>query len=59
MIDMSLGIGTIIIAHVTFCIPFVVVVVNARLAGFDRSVEEAAMDLGANDWDTFRLMTSL
>lgn len=57
MVEMPLGMGTIIIAHVTFCIPFVVVVVNARLNGFDKSVEEAAMDLGANEWHTFRLIT--
>lgn len=57
MVDMPLGMGSIIIAHITFCIPFVVVVVNARLAGFDKSVEEAAMDLGANEWHTFRLVT--
>lgn len=57
MLEFPLGMGTIIIAHITFCIPFVVVVVNARLDGFDRSVEEAAMDLGANEWHTFRLVT--
>ncbi|WRS28957.1 ABC transporter permease subunit [Oscillospiraceae bacterium MB08-C2-2] len=43
-----LGLVSLIIAHATFCIPFVVFSVRARLAGFDRSVEEAAMDLGAN-----------
>lgn len=57
MVDIPLGMTTIIIAHITFCIPFVVVVVNARLSGFDRSVEEAAMDLGANEWQSFRLIT--
>jgi spermidine/putrescine transport system permease protein len=48
LIDIPLGIGSMIIAHATFCIPFVVFTVRARLSGFDRSVEEAAMDLGAN-----------
>jgi spermidine/putrescine transport system permease protein len=43
-----LGLGSMILAHTTFCVPFVVFSVRARLSGFDRSVEEAAMDLGAN-----------
>ncbi len=43
-----LGMITLVIAHATFSIPFVVFTVRARLSGFDRSVEEAAMDLGAN-----------
>jgi spermidine/putrescine transport system permease protein len=54
---LSLGLTTIILAHIAFCIPFVTLVVRARLAGFDRSVEEAAMDLGANEWTTFRRVT--
>lgn len=45
--QIPMGIITLIIAHATFSIPFVVFTVNARFAGFDRSVEEAAMDLGA------------
>ncbi len=48
-----LGLISLIIAHATFCIPFVVFTVRARLAGFDRSVEEAAMDLGANRKQVF------
>ena len=40
-----------------FCISYVVVTVKARLIGFDRSLEEAAMDLGANEWTTFRKVT--
>jgi spermidine/putrescine transport system permease protein len=48
---------TIIIAHVMFNISFVVVTVRARIAGFNRSLEEAAMDLGANEWATFRKVT--
>jgi spermidine/putrescine transport system permease protein len=52
-----LGFTTILIAHIMFCISYVVVTVKARLVGFDRSLEEAAMDLGANEWVTFRKVT--
>jgi spermidine/putrescine transport system permease protein len=48
LISMPLSLGSMIVAHTTFCIPFVVFTVRARLSGFDRSIEEAAMDLGAN-----------
>ena len=51
------GFGTILIAHIMFCISFAVVTVKARLIGFDRHLEEAAMDLGANEWVTFRKVT--
>jgi spermidine/putrescine transport system permease protein len=47
----------IIIAHVAFNISFVAVVVRARLANLDRTLEEAAQDLGANEWQTFRRVT--
>src|SRR4051812_38851584 len=50
---LSLGFTTILIAHIMFNISYVVVTVKARLAGFDRRLEEAAMDLGANEWSTF------
>ncbi|HET9152983.1 MAG TPA: ABC transporter permease [Solirubrobacterales bacterium] len=53
----SLGFETLLIAHVMFCISFVVVVVRSRLIGFDRKLEEAAKDLGANAFETFRLVT--
>lgn len=53
----NLGFETLLIAHVMFCISFVVVVVRSRLIGFDRSLEEAARDLGANPFETFRLVT--
>src|SRR5919201_1804935 len=53
----TLGFSTLLIAHVMFCISFVVVVVRSRLIGFDRSLEEAAKDLGANAFHTFRLVT--
>lgn len=51
------GYWTILIAHVMFCVSFAVVTVKARLIGFDRHLEEAAMDLGANEWTTFRKVT--
>src|SRR5947208_16698056 len=54
---LQLGFWTIFIAHVMFTISFVVVTVKARLIGFDRHLEEAAMDLGANEWATFRKVT--
>ncbi|MFT3984002.1 MAG: ABC transporter permease [Lachnospiraceae bacterium] len=56
-LHMELGIGTITLSHVTFCIPFVVINVRARLAGFDKCLEEAAMDLGANRIVTFFKVT--
>lgn len=43
----------IIIAHVAFCFPFVTIVVRSRLVGFNRQLEEASKDLGANEWQTF------
>jgi spermidine/putrescine transport system permease protein len=52
-----LGFWTILIAHVMFCVSFAVVTVKARLVSFDRHLEEAAMDLGANEWTTFRRVT--
>jgi spermidine/putrescine transport system permease protein len=48
---------TIVIAHVMFNISYVVVTVRARLAGFNRTLEEASMDLGADEWTTFRKVT--
>jgi spermidine/putrescine transport system permease protein len=53
----QLGFVTIFIAHVMFIVSFVVVTVKARLIGFDRHLEEAAMDLGANEITTFRKVT--
>jgi spermidine/putrescine transport system permease protein len=49
-----LSLGSITIAHVSFCFPFVALVVGARLASFNKEQEEAARDLGANDWQAFR-----
>jgi putrescine transport system permease protein len=56
-LDVNRGLGTIIIAHTTFSMCFVSVVVSSRLVSFDRSLEEAAMDLGATQAQTFRLVT--
>jgi spermidine/putrescine transport system permease protein len=53
----TFGFWTILIAHVMFCISFAVVTIKARLVGFDRHLEEAAMDLGANEFTTFRKVT--
>jgi len=53
----QLGFSTILIAHVMFNLSFVVITVRSRLIGFDRSLEEAAQDLGATPWETFRLVT--
>lgn len=52
-----LGLPTIIVAHVMFCLSFVAVTVRARVLTLDRSLEEAARDLGAGPWATFRLVT--
>ena len=52
-----LGFNTVLIAHVMFCISFVVVTVRARLQGFPRNLEEAAMDLYADEWTTFWRVT--
>lgn len=54
---LALGMATVTISHIAFMIPFVTLVVQARLQGFDKSFEEAAMDLGANEWTTFRRIT--
>jgi spermidine/putrescine transport system permease protein len=51
------GLHTITIAHIAFDIPFVYVIVRARLADFDRTLEEAAADLGADEWQTFKHVT--
>jgi ABC-type enterochelin transport system ATPase subunit len=56
--SVPLGFDTILIAHIMFSISYVVVTVKARLIGFDRHLEEAAMDLGANELTTFRKVTS-
>jgi spermidine/putrescine transport system permease protein len=56
-LNVATGFATILIAHIMFNIAYVVVTVLARLQGMDEHLEEAAMDLGANEWTTFRLVT--
>ncbi len=53
----QLGFATILVAHVMFCLSFVVVAVKARLSGMDNRLEQAAMDLYANEWQTFWRVT--
>ncbi|MBI5790238.1 MAG: ABC transporter permease [Rhodocyclales bacterium] len=57
VLDLSLGLLSILVAHITFSIGFVAVIVRARLAGMDESIFEAARDLGATPWATFRRIT--
>jgi len=56
-INLDTGMLTLILSHVTFSLPFVVITVRSRIAGFDRSIEEAARDLGANELRTFWRVT--
>jgi spermidine/putrescine transport system permease protein len=56
-LNVARGFLTLLLAHVAFCIAYVTVTVRARMAGFDRSLEEAAQDLGANPFVTFRKIT--
>ena len=56
-LHLSTGLHTITLAHIAFDIPFVYVIVRARLADFDRTLEEAAQDLGADEWKTFQRIT--
>jgi spermidine/putrescine transport system permease protein len=56
-INLARGFLTLVLAHVSFSIAYVAVTVRARMAGFDRSLEEAAQDLGAGSWTTFRKIT--
>ncbi|MEA2429404.1 MAG: spermidine/putrescine transport system permease protein [Thermoleophilaceae bacterium] len=55
--NLATGFVTIVIAHVMFNVSYVVVTIKARLEGMDTHIEEAAMDLGANEWTTFRKIT--
>ncbi len=56
-VHLQLGLWTVILAHVAFSIAFVVIVVNSRLKSFDATLEEAAMDLGATEWEAFWRVT--
>lgn len=53
-VGVPFGFRTLVLSHTTFCIPYVYILVSTRLVGFDVSLEEAARDLGANSWQTFR-----
>ena len=53
----QLGMHTVILAHISFCLAYVVLVVLARLRTFDATLEEAALDLGASHWEAFCLVT--
>ncbi len=53
----QLGLGSVILAHSGFCLAYAVIVVLARLRTLDPALEEAAADLGANDWEAFRYVT--
>jgi spermidine/putrescine transport system permease protein len=57
VLDLTLGFLSILVAHITFSVGFVAVIVRARLAGMDESIFEAARDLGATPWATFRRIT--
>ena len=57
VLDLTLGLFSILAAHVTFSIGFVAIIVRARLAGMDENLFEAARDLGATPWRTFRHVT--
>ncbi|HEY7338764.1 MAG TPA: ABC transporter permease [Bryobacteraceae bacterium] len=56
-LNLRLGMHTVILAHVGFSLAYVVVVILARLRSFDPSLEEAALDLGATEWEAFRRVT--
>ncbi len=57
VVNIPLGLTTIALSHIAFNIPFVALVVRARLHGYDKAIDEAAMDLGANEFTTFRRIT--
>ncbi|MEZ4455835.1 MAG: ABC transporter permease [Gemmatimonadales bacterium] len=57
LVKIPLGIGTVTVAHIAFCIAFVAVVVSARLRGMNEHLEEAALILGADEWATFWKVT--
>jgi spermidine/putrescine transport system permease protein len=57
MLNLTLGLVSVALAHIAFCIGFVAIVVRARLAGMDESLTEAARDCGATPWQAFRYVT--
>ena len=56
-VNIPLGLTSVILAHVVFNVAYVTIVVRARLQGYDYTIEEAALDLGANEWQTFSRIT--
>jgi spermidine/putrescine transport system permease protein len=56
-LHVQLGMHTVILAHISFSVAYVVIVVMARLRTVDAQLEEAALDLGANEWQAFRYVT--
>ena len=57
LLNFTLGLASVALAHIAFCIGFVAIVVRARLAGMDETLTEAARDCGASPWNTFRYIT--
>ena len=57
LVNFTLGLVSVTLAHIAFCIGFVAIVVRARLAGMDESLTEAARDCGATPWEAFRYVT--
>jgi len=57
MLNITLGMVSIVLSHIAFCVGFVAIVVRSRHAGMDESLTEAARDLGATPWQAFRLVT--
>ena len=57
-LELNLGLGNVIIAHTTFCLPFAFMPIRARLQGMDTTLEQAANDLYASDWEAFRYITA-
>jgi len=57
LLNVTLGLVSVALAHIAFCIGFVAIVVRSRLAGMDESLTEAARDCGATPWNTFRFVT--
>jgi spermidine/putrescine transport system permease protein len=55
--DLDFGFPTVVIAHILFCLSFVALTIQARVRGFDWSLEDAALDLGSTPWRTFRTVT--
>ncbi len=56
-LKLPIGLTSVIVAHIVFNVSYVTIVVSARLQGYDSTVEEAALDLGANEWQTFWRIT--